>query len=78
MSLQTYRLKASLGKAKRIKTFWATDDTRAIGDGAMEVMRLAHNEFKRVGRVTPVWGMGKIVLLNSAGEILQTMEAKDE
>ena len=78
MSLQTYRLKATLGEARRIKTFWATDDTKAIGDGAMEVMRLAHAEFKQVGRVTPVWGMGRIVLLNSAGEILQTMEEKNE
>ena len=78
MSLKTYRLKATLGKARRIKTFWATDDTKAIGDGAMEVMRLAHAEFKQIGRVTPVWAMGRIVLLNSAGEILQTMEAKDE
>lgn len=77
MSLQTYRLKATLGKARRIKTFCATDDTKAIGDGAMEVMRLAHTEFKRVGLVTPVWGMGRIVLLNSAGEVLQTMEAKE-
>lgn len=76
--MKTYKLKATLGKAKRMKTFCATDDTKAIGDGAMEVMRLAHNEFKQIGRVTPVWGMGKIVLLNSAGEILQTMEAKDE
>lgn len=76
--MKTYKLKATLGKARRSKTFCATDDTKAIGDGAMEVMRLAHNEFKQIGRVTPVWGMGRIVLLNSAGEILQTMEAKDE
>ena len=76
--MKTYKLKATLGDARRIKTFCATDDTKAIGDGAMEVMRLAHAEFKQIGRVTPVWGMGRIVLLNSAGEILQTMEAKDE
>lgn len=77
MTLQTYRLKATLGKSRRINTFCTTDDTQAIGRGAMIVMRLAHHEFQEIGRVPQVWSMGRIVLLNSAGEILQTMDAKE-
>lgn len=78
MSLHTYRLKARLGKARRISKFNAYDDTWAIAQGAFIVMRLASDEFKQDGTAPKVWGKGKVVLLNSAGEILQTMEAKDE
>ena len=78
MSLERYTLKASLGKAKRINTFCDTDDTRAIGRGAMIVMRLAHHEFDDRRYPNKVWGRGKIVLLNSRGDILQTMDQKDD
>ena len=77
MTLSLYRLKATLGKTRRINTFYDTDDTRAIGRGAMIVMRLAHHEFDDPRYPNKVWGKGKILLLNSTGETLQTMDAKE-
>ena len=68
--MNTYEIHATLGSRISGVTFSASSDDQAILEAVDIIMDRAYDD------KTGPWAMGAISLVNSDGEVLQSMEAK--